>query len=221
IFRTPLWHQIFYYFGPMIDDKQAIMLPVGKDREWQTIDLEDLVNAVYRLSNSKDESGSHACFGQFLYSNLRKENQTIFELTMPDNFTSSELARSAGQGLQRDNLRFEHAKAHDIIQYLERIHHDNRFKERPTAAPFSSSSSSPSPSPSHSPSDTTTDQPSTFPLGRYLHKGVIKSLVEWWQLVDEGYTIKPTSQLEHAIGKKPRSIQTFFEANRDQFRRLR
>ncbi|OBZ81815.1 hypothetical protein A0J61_10136 [Choanephora cucurbitarum] len=202
IFRAPLWHQTFYYFGPMIDDRQAIMLPVAKDKKWQTIDLGDLVDAVYNLSAGEDKSSM--CFSQLLVSNLRKENQTVFELTLPDNFTSSELAASAGQGLQRHSLKFEQTKAEDVVQYLERIHRDNRFKERPTVVPSSDR-----------------DHPSTFPLGQYLHKGVIKTLIEWWQLIDEGYSIKPTDQLERAINKKPRSIRAFFEVNRDQFRRLR
>ncbi|KAI8079678.1 uncharacterized protein B0P05DRAFT_470063 [Gilbertella persicaria] len=114
IFRTPLWHQFFFYLGPMMDDENAIQLPIGEHTKWQTIDLADLVDAVYRLS----------------LPGKRDENKTLFEFTLDHNMTSKEIVEAAQKGLDQQ-IKFKQVDPNVFKDYLKRMHHDNRFKKRP------------------------------------------------------------------------------------------
>ncbi|KAI9478019.1 MAG: hypothetical protein EXX96DRAFT_484746, partial [Benjaminiella poitrasii] len=208
VFRSTLWHQFFYTFGPMIEDENKIQLPVRKDSKWGTINLADLVDAVFNLSVPPKDNTN---LSRAIIEELKKKNKTMFEFTPDhDTITAKELVKAASKGLEvTGDLQYEQVKPKDMMAYLQRIHNDNRFRHRPT------SSVSGQARPGHE------ERHYTFPLGKYFNDNVIKALVEYWEFADKGYTDMTHDDLRNALDKSPESIEKFFEHNQNQFKRLR
>ncbi|KAI7899107.1 uncharacterized protein BX663DRAFT_460735, partial [Cokeromyces recurvatus] len=186
IFRSTLWHQFFYYYGPMIEDENKIKLSVNKDSKWGSINLMDLVDAVYYLSSSpykKDTTNSQ--FGQNCIQELRKKNKTLFQFTPNDKTTTADrLAKAISEGLHaKEDIRYEKVKSEEIIDYLKRIQRDNRFRHRPASESY------------------------TFPLGKYLNDNVIHYLIEYWKFADEGYTDIITDDLNESLDRDPETMK--------------
>ncbi|KAI9275075.1 hypothetical protein EDC94DRAFT_592007 [Helicostylum pulchrum] len=118
--QVPIFHQLFYYFGPMIDDKQQIALPTKEHKEWHSIDLGDLVSAVFNLSSS-DSS---------------EKNQTLFRFTGRHTITAEQMVKYASKGLEREDMTYNKIDPEEMYNYLSRIHGDNRFRERPNHSLF-------------------------------------------------------------------------------------
>ncbi|KAG2198423.1 hypothetical protein INT47_009000 [Mucor saturninus] len=202
IIQSAIWSQFFYFFGPMIEDNNEIRLTVHKKAKWGTIDLGDLVDAVYNLSDpSGVEQTGKESLGQLYVSNLKKKNCTLFQFTPRHNFSAEQLVHDASQGLEREDMTYEKTDASRLKDYLRGIQNDNRFRERPHHH--------------------TVDRPYTFPLGRYLKKGVIETLMEYLDFIDKGKADIETNQLADALGRDPQDVRHFFKDNRDQFRHLR
>lgn len=194
IIRTALFNQFFFYFGPMIDDENEIRLPVDKKSRWGTIDLSDLAEAVYLLSEPTDK-----CHEQ-----QQEKNQTLFRLTPRENYTAQDLVEYASEGLEQENMTYKKIDSEKMYNYLHRIHQDNRFRERPVVFLFDQQ-----------------DPASTFPLGKYLNDNFIQTLIEYWELANHDGLDITSKDLESILGRHPCHLKKFFEMNRDQFRRLR
>jgi hypothetical protein len=221
IFRSTTWNQFFYYFGPMVEDENKIELTVGKKTKFGSIDLADLVDAVYNLSNdencvsneqqsaAKGKETAITNLGQLYVSNLKKKNQTVFEFTPRHNITAEQLVEYASKALERENMTYEQIDSAKLYDYLHRIHNDNRFRARPIQHANDIIT------------DLDADRPYTFPLGQYLNDNQIKTLIEFWNLVDMINTDKVSDDLVKALDRKPQDVYHFFKRNKDQFRRLR
>ncbi|KAI9338426.1 hypothetical protein BD770DRAFT_373281 [Pilaira anomala] len=200
IIRTALFNQFFFYFGPMIDDENEIRLPVDKKSRWGTIDLSDLAEAVYLLSEPTTDDKQ-----QQQQQEAKKENQTLFRLTPRDNYTAQDLVEYASKGLElEENMTYKKIDSEKMYNYLHRIHQDNRFRERPVFL-----------------FDQQQDPASTFPLGRYLNDNFIQTIIEYWELANHDGLDITCKDLENILGRHPYHLKKFFEMNRDQFRRLR
>lgn len=178
ILQSSLWHQMFYYFAPMIEDHNKITLLLHHDTKWGTVDLSDLTDAIY------------------LHFSEEKQNRNpVLRFTAKRHMKTQEMVEAASHGLDRKEIKYERVKYDDLYSYLKRIHNDNRFRRRPH----------------HNP---------TFPLGSFLKKDVIETMLEYMQLMDET-NIHETQDLENTLNREPISIKCFFEKNRDQFQKLR
>ncbi|KAL9541685.1 hypothetical protein PS6_010188 [Mucor atramentarius] len=217
VMRSAMWHQFYYYYGPMIEDENKIQLPVHEKAEFGSIDLTDLVDAVYNLSSFSEQD---YCFhdqgtenlAQLYIANLRKKNKTLFEFTSRHNITPKDLVQSASEGLERKNMTYEKVSSETLYDYLRRIHNDNRFRQRPIQRATDIVENQ---------LKLKEDRPYTFPLGRYLNDYVIEGILESWKVVDSGKEVHATDDLEKAIGRHPTNVDQFFKNNRDQFNRLR
>ncbi|KAI8994464.1 hypothetical protein BDB01DRAFT_715167 [Pilobolus umbonatus] len=194
LFRTVLFHQLFYYFGPMIDDHKQIALPVQQKDKWGTICLQDTVDAVYKLSLDDSDRDTEA-------TNAKKKNKFVFEFTARDNITGDTLAKDASEGLDT-KISFKDISEEDYSHYLRDLRNDNRFKERP---------------------DSFRDDISyyMFPLGRYLNDHTIAFMVEHWRYIDRIGPVPITKDLGHAIKGQEDTIRDFFSRNKEQFRHIR
>lgn len=218
IMRSSMWHQFFYYYGPLIEDENKIELPMRETTEFGLIDLTDLVDAAYNISSFSDTANDlplqiYNNLAQLCIANLRKKNKTLFEFTPRHNTTPEQLIQAASGGLERENMTYEKTSPENMYDYLHRIHNDNRFRQRPIHQRAT---------------DIVEDQlklkedrPYTFPLGRYLNDCVIEVIVEYWKLANSGKEQHETDDLERAIGRYPTTVNQFFKHNRDQFNRLR
>lgn len=192
IIQAPIFHQFFYYFGPMIDDYLQIALTVDKLSEWCSIDLGDLASAVFKLS-SLDSS-----------QNRPKKNQTLFRFTGRHTVTAEQMVGYASKGLERENMTYKKIDSGEMYDYLYRIHGDNRFRERPNHSLIEGE-----------------DRSHLFPLGEYLNKNCIDTLIEYWRLIDSEGTDKTSDHLDKALEDKSLSLKRFFKDNKGQFQRLR
>lgn len=242
IFRSTVWNQFFYYFGPMIEDENKIKLPVKKSTKFGSIDLADLVDAVYNLSHNPESFSNHISsaatgaatqkqeqfnnLGQLYVSNLKKKNQTVFEFTPRHNFTAEQLVEYASKGLEREDMTYEKVDSAKLYGYLSHIHNDNRFRARPIQHAndiFTASSATRknSNNDDNNSMDLVADRPYTFPLGQYLNENQIKTIIEFWDLIELMNSDKTTDDLEKALDRKPQDVYHFFKRNKDQFRHLR
>lgn len=215
VMRSAMWHQFYYYYGPMIEDKNRIQLPVHEKAKFGSIDLTDLVDAVYNLSAfpEQDSDDRHvANLAQLYTAHLRKKNKTLFEFTPRHNITPRDLVQSAADGLERKNMTYEKVGPETLYDYLRRIHNDNRFRQRPIQRATDIVEHQ---------LRLKEDRPYTFPLGRYLNDCVIEGILEYWEMADAGKEERSTDDLEKAIGRHPTTVDQFFKNNRDQFDRLR
>lgn len=131
-------------------------------------------------------------------SNPTKENtknKTQFQFTPERNYNSEDLITAANEGLDR-SMTYKEVKRTEMIKYLEHMSNDNRFTERPP------------------------EDPSLFPLGQYLNRHFVNTLVEYWQMSHLGYTDTIADDLKDAIDRQPLELKKFFSANRHQFKRL-
>lgn len=200
IVQSAMWSQFFYYFGPMMEDENQIKLTVHKKAKWGCIELADMVDAVYNLSDNPNEQGE-TNLGQIYVSNLKKKNCTLFRFTARHNFSAEQLVEHASQGLERSNMTYEKIDSDSMFDYLRRLHKDNRFRVRPHHSSM--------------------DRPYTFPLGRYLNDEHIETLIEYLQLIDRGKADITTDTLTDALDHEPQDIGKFFKKNRNQFNLLR
>lgn len=225
IIRSFMWHQFFFYFGPMMEDQNKIKLNVAKKSKWNTIDLADLVDATYNLSSkdyndddqNKDvqrKSGLKNSIDKYVL-NIKKKNKTMFEFTGRHNITAEELVKRASEDLDVKEMTYEKVDKNELYDYLNRIHHDNRFRHRPSQKEKDLSDCLTNFS---APGE---NRHYTFPLGQFLNKEVINMLIEFWEMADADLADKTTEHLAKALERDPVTIKQFFKHNRDQFRRLK
>ncbi|KAI8882679.1 hypothetical protein K501DRAFT_250920 [Backusella circina FSU 941] len=194
IIRIGFLNQLFYYLGPMFEDKNQMRLSVNEESKWSSTDLADIVDAVYSLSFTDIYSDSSE----------KNKNKTLFIFTPKDTLTARDVVSAANEGLNK-NMTYDMVKQKELTIYLQEIHNDNRFRTRPFEQLESLKK----------------DRPYTFPLGKYLTNTYIDTLLEWWLLSDDRFTDVTSDDLRRALGCPPHTIKQFFKQNSDQFRLLR
>ncbi|KAI9278050.1 hypothetical protein BY458DRAFT_503637 [Sporodiniella umbellata] len=124
----------------------------------------------------------------------RQKNRTLFELTPSDHtLNATALITAANQGLDRE-MTYQQLKPVEMTHYLERIHNDSRFRGGLPG--------------------------NALPLGQYLNKYSIGTLLDYWALSECGHTDKITDDLKNAIGRLPMALENFFRENRHHFTKL-
>ncbi|ORE04028.1 hypothetical protein BCV72DRAFT_295375 [Rhizopus microsporus var. microsporus] len=116
IMRLPLFHQFFFYMGPLMEDENKIRLPVSEHAQWCAIDMEDALDAIVQLSNVVKG----------------KKNKTLFNFTPSQhNYDVKDVVSAANKALDRD-MTFEKSSRSSMRGYLKDLRDDNRFRERPS-----------------------------------------------------------------------------------------
>lgn len=213
IVRIALPTQFFYFLAPTLVERNVLRLPIKKDKKWSTVDLNDTVDAIVKLSNQNQQGspqGLASALGNlFVGGHLNKQ---VYQFTPRKWITVEEMTGEIGEGLQQDSIKYKEVSNQDFTQFLQELRDDNRFKERPDE---------------NMPNDPTPaggdghDRPFTFPLGRYLNDPYIQTMIEVVDLVNQGHYEDTTDDLKQILGREPQDIKSFFKNNRRQFKDLR
>ncbi|KAI8086261.1 uncharacterized protein BX664DRAFT_315468 [Halteromyces radiatus] len=197
IVRLSAPNQLFYLMAPLLESHRVLRLPIKKDQKWSPVDLNDVVEAIFKLAKENQQQG-------LFYGRNRKE---LYQFTPRQVLSMEELVRQISQGLvhEAEEIKYEQVGRDEIRKYLEQMRNDKRFKERPK-------------------SDHTIgrqDKPYTFPLGRYMNDDCIETLLEIWELANQGRMDIHTDDLKQILGRDPQDIRSYFEQNRGNFDSLR
>ncbi|KAL7317806.1 hypothetical protein PS15m_004110 [Mucor circinelloides] len=199
IVRFPMLYQLFYYLAPQIEGENRLPLPVDKNKKFTSLDLNDVVEGVYRLAKKQRERFA----GRQIEEQFKKQ---IYEFTCPKPLNGEEMAREIGEGLDRHDMKFQHISESDMKKQLEHIKKDERFKERPDQrGDFKKGR----------------DGFWSFPINKFIHQCKIETMMEWWRLANKGQLDMHTDDLRHILDREPHSLKKYFEENRDQFKRFK
>ncbi|KAI8147960.1 hypothetical protein BJV82DRAFT_594075 [Fennellomyces sp. T-0311] len=198
IFRTPVLNEIFYRLTPMVEHENTLRMPVKKGTKMAMVDLGDVVEAVYNLSvKDVQQEDNRSFLTRYVFPNTPAKNQTLFEFTPTQVLTVEQLAEQMGQGLEKDQtLQYGEINASDLRRYLESTRDDERFRRGDRENEY------------------------LFPIGPFMNDATIDTLMERWQLANQGLVDKVTHDLERALHRPPMTLNEFFRRNRENFRRL-
>ncbi|CAO3598462.1 unnamed protein product [Absidia cylindrospora] len=215
IVRVAMPSQMFYYMAPSIEGRGTLRLPVKKDKKWSSVDLNEVVEAITNLAheNRRGNQGFAEALNNIVSGSGHQKKQ-LYQLTAHRNVSMEEMVQQIGQGLGRKDIKYEQVGREDIKRMLQELREDKRFKERPHSSQSDDNVGGIG-------SNGRRDSPSTFPLGRYLNDAFIDTILEFWELVNQGHLDIVTDDLKQILGHNPSDITSFFKNNRDQFRDLR
>ncbi|KAI7887391.1 hypothetical protein K492DRAFT_121308 [Lichtheimia hyalospora FSU 10163] len=191
IIRSTMFNQFFYYVTPMVEDRNALCLPVKQDQRWGTVDLRDVVEAICKLVRHNIQVGR----GQ--------GQKQLYRFTPTHLMNGQEMARGMAEAVERspDELKYHQIKQEEMWQHLKRIRDDERFRERQPGGG--------------------TETRYTVPIGRYLNDHCIELLLEFMELASRGKAEIKSHDLKEILGREPQPLHEYFKKNRDQFKRFR
>ncbi|ORZ18097.1 hypothetical protein BCR42DRAFT_490737 [Absidia repens] len=215
IVRVGMLSQMFYCMAPSIEGHGTLRLPIKKDKKWSTVDLNEVVEAITKLAheNRQGNQGFAETLNNLVSGSGHQQKQ-LYQFTAHRNVSMEEMVQQISQGLGRKDIKYEQADREDIKRMLHELREDKRFKERPRPSQNDNNGGGTG-------SNGRQDSPSTFPLGRYLTDAFIDTILEFWELVNQGRMDIVTDDLKQILGRNPSDITSFFKNNRDQFRDLR
>lgn len=199
IVRQPIFYQSFYYSAPQIVGENYLCLPVEKNKKWSCLDMNDVVEGVYRLAKKHRERLA----GRQIDAIFKKQ---MYEFTCSKAMASEEIAHEIGEGLGRQDMKFREISENDMKKQLEHIKRDDRFKERPDErGDFKKGR----------------DGFWSFPINKFIHERKIETIMEYWRLANKGQLDMHSDELRHILDREPRNLKQYFEINRDQFNRFK
>jgi hypothetical protein len=210
IVRLAMPSQMFYYMAPNIEGHDVLRLPIKKDKKWYPVDLNEDVEVIIKLAheNRQGSQGFAEALGN-LFSGTGHQQKQVYQLTAHRNISMEEMVQQIGQGLGRKEIKYEQSSREDIKHMLEKLRDDKRFKQRPHSSDLNVAGHG------HQ------DSPSAFPLGRYLTDAMIDTILEVFEMVNQGKWDIVTDDIKQILGHNASDISSFFKNNRDQFRDLR
>ncbi|KAI9266734.1 hypothetical protein BDA99DRAFT_419229, partial [Phascolomyces articulosus] len=204
ILRSSLFSQIFYYMTPIVEGRNQLDLPIQQDRQWSTVDVCEVVEAVYHLSR---ENGQRE--GTFL-GTLGNENNRLYQFTGNQINTGPQVAEEWSRALRPGRqIQYQQIQPRQLEQYLRGIRDDDRFKTRP---PTDDNEEEGCPR---------RDRPHSLPLGQFLNDEFIRLLIDIFALANQGKLEFKTDDLRNVLGRPPQELREYFLNNRDRFNRLR
>ena len=191
IIRSTMFNQFFYYVTPMVEDRNALCLPIKQDQRWGTVDLRDVVEAICKLVRQNVQVGR----GQ--------GQKQLYRFTPTHLMNGQEMARGMAEAVERnpDEFKYHQIKQEEMWHHLKRIRDDERFRERQPGGG--------------------TETRYTVPIGRYLNDHCIELLLEFMELTNRGKAEIKSHDLKEILGREPQPLHEYFKKNRDQFKRFR
>ncbi|KAI8990940.1 hypothetical protein BDF20DRAFT_811432 [Mycotypha africana] len=197
IVRIPLLNQYFYFMAPKIESENVIPLPVKKDKKWSTVDLNDVVEAIYCLAKKKSE---HSQQGGATH------HKQTYNFTCLQVHNTEEIVKQIGEGLDRKDLRLKEISENEMKQWLQQMKQHKNFNQRPNERNDFRKGR---------------DGFGSFPLGKFLHEEKIEMIMEYWRFVNGGKADIQSDDLEKVLNRKPHTLKEYFQVNREQFKRLK
>ncbi|CEP18629.1 hypothetical protein [Parasitella parasitica] len=199
IVRHPMFYQLLYYLAPQIERENFLPLPVEKNKKWSTLDMNDVIEGVYRLAKKHRER----LVGQQVDEIFKKQ---VYDFTCSKPLNGEEMAREIGEGLGQSDMKFKQISESDMKKQLEHIKKDDRFKERPDQRGDLKKGR---------------DGFWSFPINKFIHDRKIETFMEWWRLANMGQLDMHSDELRHILDREPHSLKKYIEVNRDQFKRFK
>ncbi|KAI8990081.1 hypothetical protein BDB01DRAFT_718280 [Pilobolus umbonatus] len=192
IIRTAPFNQFFYYMAPEIMNDNKICLPVKKDVKWNTVDLNDVIDAIFQLVVRHGERNA--------------TSKHIFCFTGVENLTTEKIVKEIGQGLDQGNLEYHEVKPEKMEEWLKKKREDKQFKKRPD---------------NNNEFGGGRDGYWSIPLGKFLNGQKIELIMEYWCLVNRNKLDIVTHDLKDALQRQPNTLKEYFKVNRQQFKEFR
>jgi uncharacterized protein YbjT (DUF2867 family) len=202
IIRCAMFNQLLYYMAPQIEGENKLGLPIKEDSRWTTVDLNDVVEGVYRLAKKERQ---RQC-GQQRSNDVAFLTKRIFEFTGPEPMSCEEMVQKIGEGLGRRDMQYEEMDQRKMKEMLHHVKEDRRFQERPSQENDFKKGR---------------DGFASFPLGKYLNDQTICMMMEYWYMACKGHLDMYSGDLEHILGHQSHDMKTYFETNRENFKRLK
>ncbi|GAA5813841.1 hypothetical protein MFLAVUS_007328 [Mucor flavus] len=201
IVRHQVFNQLYYFMAPRLEGQNQLPLPVKKDAKWGSVNMIDVVEAIHNLARkSHEQARNNTPDADAFY------NKNIYELTMDRTMTAENMAHEIGQGLDREEMRFEEISGSDFRKYLESMKDDKRFKERPDA---------------HGDPSEGRDGWWSIPIGKFLNDQNIETMIEFWRLACHNQQDVHSDDLRKLLERQPQNLKQYFKTNREQFRRFK
>lgn len=220
IVRHAMFNQLFYFLAPEIEGQNVLPLPIDKNQKWNTVDLNDVTECVWKLlKRTKEERAVDV--------------KITYELAGERPKRIEEMCKDISEGLQRDQLRFAQVNDMEMRDVLMRMRDDKRFKER---TPRKDEDRRRNDDSDDDESDVENDGESatqvaqrregrdgfsTFPLGEFLNDKNIETMIEYWRMTTLGREDISPEDLKNVLNRRPFGVRDYFKANRENFQRLK
>lgn len=191
IIRAAKFYQLLYYLAPQMEGKNILPSPVKKDKKWVMVNINDVVEGIFRL--------------------YKKEKEQLFREQRTWNFVgfkpmkTEDMAKQIGEGLGQRDLKLEHMSGNELKKELERVQQDDRFNKRPEETKFRRDR----------------DGYWSFPIAKYLNSNCMEMMMEYWELANSGELEIESNDLKKALDDEPMTLRKYFENNRNQFQRFK
>lgn len=187
--------------APRLEGENQLLLPVKKNAKWGSVNMIDVVEAVYRLARKvHEQQRTNSPDADPFY------HKNVYEFTMHRSMNAEDMAREIGEGLGRQQVEFEEISGNDFRQYLEKMREDKRFKERrDTNGNFKEGR----------------DGWWSIPLGKFLNDQNIETMVEFWRLACKGQQDTHSDDLHKLLDRQPQDLKQYFKVNREQFKHFK
>ncbi|KAI7903400.1 uncharacterized protein BX663DRAFT_508471 [Cokeromyces recurvatus] len=195
ICRHSIFNQLYYFLAPVMEGKNMMELPVKEDAKWNTVDMIDVVEAVYCLAKQARKRQQN--------NNTHKQ---LYEFTGQHNMASKEMCKEIGEGLGNRDMKYRRISSDEMKQMLLSMRDDHRFKERPKE---------------HGDFKKGKDGFWSMPLGKFLNNHNIETMLEYWCLANENQQDYHSNDLQNILNRQPRKLKEYFEINRDHFKRFK
>lgn len=200
IVRHQLFNQLYYFLAPQIEGENMLALPVKKDAKWGSINLIDCVEGVFQLCKKQHQQS----LGQQVDSFFTGKQTWEFTAHRPQK--TEEMAREIGEGLGRDQIKYEEMGDKDFRSHLERMKEDRRFRERPD---------------SEGKLHEGRDGWWSVPIGKFLNEENIETTIEYLRLACNGRLDHSSEDLRKLLDRNPQELKQYFKVNRDMFKRFK
>ncbi|KAI7895237.1 uncharacterized protein EV154DRAFT_536288 [Mucor mucedo] len=200
ICRHQIFNQVYYFLAPQIEGENKFPVPVKKDCKWGSVNMIDVVEAVYRLARKQHQQQRNGKDVDTFY------HKNVYDFTMPRTLNGQDMAREVGQGLGREDLQFEQVSDQDFKKQLERMREDRRFKDRTD---------------NNGKIEEGRDGWWSVPIGKFLNEQNIETMMEFWRLANKGQQDNSSDDLKKILERHPQGLKEYFKTNREQFKQFK
>lgn len=200
IVRHQIFDQMYYFLAPQIEGENMVCLPVKKDAKWGSVNMIECVEGIFQLCKKQHQHNRGEQVDPFF------TGKQLWEFTLHRSMKTEEMAKQIGEGLGRDQMKYEEMSTKDFRNHLERMKQDRRFQDRPD---------------SEGKLHEGRDGWWSVPIGKFLNDENIETTVEYLQLACGGRVEHSSDDLRKLLDRSPQELKQYFKVNRDMFKRFK
>ncbi|KAI8391156.1 uncharacterized protein BYT42DRAFT_610409 [Radiomyces spectabilis] len=200
ILRAAFFHQYFYYWSRMIEERGELGMPLPAEDSMLTVGIMDVCNAVGNLilgskkqileDNREDEEED--------YGLSAAVSTRMFSLTGPHNYSGNALVHRLNQIFEGDGeIKYTETSTDDMRKYLESMTMQTTDITRLES-----------------------NVPGFLPdPQQFLNMEEIDLMMNFFDVIKSWHRGRLTSDVAHLTGRDPMDLLDFFEEHKQQFRR--